>query len=501
MKLLIFLLFIISVPFSFSQSPVYPVRDSDINLGNPNGDVTWFSYTPVKKNGSSFEMYYTYNGIRSYATSITGTDWNFVSAVTAPSPESIIKKGSVWYLGYHKRYMDSVFFFTSTSYNGINFSAGTPMFTTGEDMSFFQNNDSFYCYIRPEAPREDPLRKIGLMRSSDFVNWTPLKTILWIDSSDYNDVNSPDFRKQYYNFSVFKNGNDWWGLANIYRVGDEGQDVEQNPPYEGDEQTIETQLLYSKDGINWMRTNNRQAFIPRSPGMMEIFGLPTVDNNTLWIYTIESERRHTNYDYENVNGRWFGIWRYSISLNDLNTWKPGTDINVTLAIEGQINQSGLHNSDDTVTVFLRNKFSPYSVIDSAKSVIRSNTLTGTFSMKNANSGSYFISVKSNNILETWSKNNVSVVKYQPLNYDFTTSSSQAYGDNMLLKYGKYCLYSGDMNRNGSIELSDIMYILNDVSSFITGDDNSDLNGDGFVDLYDMIFCVNNANLFIISEHP
>ena len=154
-----------------------------------------------------------------------------------------------------------------------------------------------------------------------------------------------------------------------------------------------------------------------------------------------------------------------------------------------------------MTVFLRNKFSPFSIIDSAKSVIRSNTLTGTFSMKNANSGSYFISVKSNNILETWSKSPVSVVKYQPLNYDFTASASQAYGNNLLFKNGKYCIYSGDMNRNGSIELSDVMYILNDVSSFITGDDNSDLNGDGFVDLYDIIFCVNNASLFITSEHP
>jgi hypothetical protein len=140
-------------------------------------------------------------------------------------------------------------------------------------------------------------------------------------------------------------------------------------------------------------------------------------------------------------------------------------------------------------------------MDSAKSVISSNTLTGSFSMKNANSGSYYISIKSNNILETWSKSPVSVVKYQPLSYDFTTSPSQAYGDNMMLKYGKYCIFSGDLNKNGSIELSDVMFILNDVISFTTGDDNSDINGDGVVDLYDLNFAVNNANLFITSEHP
>lgn len=495
-------MFFVSISsISSSQSPVYPVRDPQINLGSPNGDVFWYSYTPVKKNGNIFEMYYTYNGIKSYATSLTGTNWTFIANVLSPSSESIIKKGNVWYMGYHKRYLDSVFFFTSTSYNGINFSAGTPMFPTGEDMSFIINNDSFYCYIRPEAPREDPLRKIGILKSKDFANWTPMKTILWIDSTDYNDVNSPDFRKQYYNFSVFKNGADWWALANIYRVGDQGFDVEQDPPYTEDEHTIEVQLLYSKDGINWSRTNNREAFIPRSPGIMEVFGLPTVDNNTLWIYTIESERRHTNYDYENVNGRWFGIWRYSISLNDLNTWKPGTDLNLTMAAEGMINQNGLHNFEDSIYVYLRNSFSPYSIVDSAKGVIKANTLTGNFSMKNVTSGSYYISVKSGNLLETWSKNPVQVIKYQTFNYNFTTSASQAYGNNLILKNGKYCIYSGDIDKNRIIELSDVLDIFNDVNNFTSGYENSDLNGDGIVDLQDINVATNNANIFIRSKHP
>lgn len=501
MKLLIFSIFIFTSSFIYSQSPVYPVRDPIINFGNPNGDVTWFSYTPVRKNGSQFEMYYTYNGVRSLAVSPTGTDWSFVSSVTAPSPESIIKKGNVWYLGFHKRYLDSVFFFTSTSYNGINFSAGTPMFTTGEDMSFILNNDSFYCYIRPDAPREDPIRKIGLMKSYDFNNWSPIKTILWIDSAEYNNVSSPDFRKQYYNISVFKIGTDWWAIANIYRIGDSGFDVEQYPPYTADEHTIEPQLLYSSDGINWKRTNNRQAFIPRRPGIMEIFGLPTVDNNTLWIYTIESERRHTNYEYENVNGRWFGIWRYSLSLEDLNTWKPGTDINLTMAIEGQIRQNGLHNSDDSLTVYLRNIYSPYSIVDSAMGIISANTLSGTFSMKNVNSGSYYISVNNNNILETWSKYPVQISKYQTLNYNFTSSASQAYGNNLILKYGKYCVYSGDLDRNRTIELPDLLNIFEDVNSFVSGNDESDLNGDGTVDLIDLSMAANNSNIFIRTRHP
>ncbi len=172
-----------------------------------------------------------------------------------------------------------------------------------------------------------------------------------------------------------------------------------------------------------------------------------------------------------------------------------------MAAEGMINQNGLHNFEDSIYVYLRNSFSPYSIVDSAKGVIKANTLTGNFSMKNVNSGSYYISVKSGNLLETWSKNPVQVIKYQTFNYNFTTSASQAYGNNLILKNDKYCIYSGDIDKNRIIELSDVLDIFNDVNNFTSGYENSDLNGDGIVDLQDINVATNNANIFIRSKHP
>lgn len=483
------------------QSQIYPLRDASVNLSSPNGDVLYFTYTPVQKSGVQYEMYYTYNGVLKYATSLTGTNWTSITNVTAPMNESIIKKGNVWYMGYHNTYNDTVRFFTTQSTNGINFPAGVPRFTSGEDMSFMINNDSFYCYIRPKAPREDPIRKIGLMKSKDFINWTPIQTILAIDSADYNNVNSPDYRKQFYNMSVFKNGNDWWGLVNVLRLGDQGQDTEQLPPYNALEQTVETQLVYSTDGINWKRTNNRKAFIPRVSGMMEVLGLPTVVGNNLYIYTIESQRRHTDYENANINGRFFSVWRYNISLDNLNTWKHVTNINLTLGIEGLMNSAGKHNKSDSITMVLRRSSYPYSIVDSASAKIDSATLTGSFNMKNVTTGNYYVVVRGKNIIETWSRTTASITQYQSVNLNFTTSISVAYGNNLILKNGKYCVHSGDLDYNGIIELSDVLTTFNDAGNFSTGIYLTDLNGDNIVDLQDMNIVNTNANKFIRIKRP
>ena len=501
MKKSIVLFFLISTINCFAQTLVYPVKDASVNLGSAGGDVLWFTYTPVAKNGNVFELYYTFNGLLGKANSPTGTNWTTISYVTTPMSESIIKKGNIWYMGYHKTYNDSVYFFTTQSSNGVNFPAGTPRFYSGEDMTFTVVNDSFYCYIRPKAPREDLRRKIGLTKSKNFSDWTSIQTILAIDSSDFNDINSPDYKKTLYNMSVFKNGADWWGILNVYRVGDLGQDVEQLPPYNTLEHTVEPQLVYSKDGINWKRTNNRQAFIPRTNGMMEVFGLPTVVNDKLWIYTIESKRRHTDYESQNINGRYFGIYRYRMNMSDLEAWKPVTRINLTLAVEGLLNESGKHNSSENVSVFLRRNYYPYTIVDSAVGKIDSVSLTGSFAFSNVTSGNYYMTVNGKNILETWSKNLLQINEDQTLNVDFTSSASLAYGDNLKYKHGRYCVYSGDIDNNNIIGLSDVVLTFADMGNFFAGAGLTDLNGDHIVDLKDLNLIDNNSHHFISVKRP
>jgi hypothetical protein len=123
---------------------------------------------------------------------------------------------------------------------------------------------------------------------------------------------------------------------------------------------------------------------------------------------------------------------------------------------------------------------------------------GTFTFTNAlNSIPYYIVVKHRNAVETWSAAPQSFSSFS-LNYDFTTSAAQAYGSNLILKGGKYCFWSGDVNQDGVVNLSDMIIVDNDNSHTATGYLNSDVNGDGVINLSDMII-VDNTNSKTISR--
>src|SRR5664279_5643709 len=102
---------------------------------------------------------------------------------------------------------------------------------------------------------------------------------------------------------------------------------------------------------------------------------------------------------------------------------------------------------DTVTVELRNSTSPYVVVDSIRRVVDTAGV-GTFIFINAvNDTPYYLVVRHRNALETWSSTAHSFNSFT-LSYDFTSSQSQAYGNNLKLMGGKYCIYSGDVNQDG-----------------------------------------------------
>lgn len=159
---------------------------------------------------------------------------------------------------------------------------------------------------------------------------------------------------------------------------------------------------------------------------------------------------------------------------------------------------------DTVNVYLRNTFSPYTLADSVKGTIDSITHSGLFNFVYALTGSYYLVVKPFNCLETWSKIGGEFLAndYSIYNYDFTSAISQAYGNNLKLKGNKYCLYSGDINLDGYITLLDVLPIYNDAVSFVTGRFiKTDLTGDNIVDLTDVTLCYNNSSGFVRVIRP
>ncbi|MDQ3020048.1 MAG: hypothetical protein M3R36_05700 [Bacteroidota bacterium] len=182
---------------------------------------------------------------------------------------------------------------------------------------------------------------------------------------------------------------------------------------------------------------------------------------------------------------------------------PPISCEIRLAPEGLYNSMlDKLNRSETVTAYLRNQFSPYHIIDSAQALIDSNILTGNFQFSTATAaGTYYIVIRHRNTIETWSKDGGENLVRGNNNYDFTSSVSQAYGGNMILKGSRYCIYSGNVNNDMIIDTQDLLLIDNDLFNYETGSTVTDLTGDNLVDLEDMAIANENAANLIMVEWP
>lgn len=174
--------------------------------------------------------------------------------------------------------------------------------------------------------------------------------------------------------------------------------------------------------------------------------------------------------------------------------------NLTVLMEGMYdNASNQLKRKDSLKVYLKNSFAPYSAVDSAVGSIDSLSLTGLFTFPNASSGTYYIAVSHFNCIETWSKSGGESLSISTTgNYNFTTSSSQAFGDNLKLKGVRYTMFSGDVNKDGIIDGSDLSAIDNAAFNFKTGlRIPTDLNGDNITDATDFLIGDNNRNFISV----
>jgi hypothetical protein len=180
------------------------------------------------------------------------------------------------------------------------------------------------------------------------------------------------------------------------------------------------------------------------------------------------------------------------------------ELNLTALIEGLYDGTLDANTmvSDTAKVYLRETNSPFNLVDSAVSVLNSNG-NGTYTFENASAGaSYYIIVDQRNSINTWSAAGVSFpFAGIPVDYDFTSSSSTAYGGNLKLVGSEWTIYSGDVNKDGIVDLTDIVAIANNASSFVTGYVVTDLNGDLLVSLADLLIAYNNSAAFAEEKSP
>jgi endonuclease/exonuclease/phosphatase family metal-dependent hydrolase len=173
-------------------------------------------------------------------------------------------------------------------------------------------------------------------------------------------------------------------------------------------------------------------------------------------------------------------------------------INLTALIEGFYN--GISMIRDTVTVQLRTITSPYSLVDQTK-IYLSNSGTGIGNFSNAVNGTpYYLVIKHRNGIETWSAAS-QIFSSSSLTYDFTTASNKAYGNNLKLINGKWCIKAGDVNQDGFVNSADLNFVYsNNVSGFI-GYNSTDLNGDNFTEIADLTLVFTNYILGVQKIIP
>lgn len=191
---------------------------------------------------------------------------------------------------------------------------------------------------------------------------------------------------------------------------------------------------------------------------------------------------------------------FNFSINKRSVIK----LNLSALPEGKYdNEMNWVSVKDTVKVYLRETSSPYNITDSASGILDTINFSHVFSFYKSVSGSYYIVLKHDQCTETWSSSGgVELTNDSTIyNYDFTSYESQAYGNNLIQKGSKFCMYSGELNNDGFINLEDLLSIYNDAEMFKTGHVKTDLTGDKLVDLKDIIIAFNNSTRFIGVIRP
>lgn len=251
-------------------------------------------------------------------------------------------------------------------------------------------------------------------------------------------------------------------------------------------------------------------------GNFEVYNKRSLDNGQAWSVDkkITSNNAQSIFPFVTVSDKIVSIiWEEyrdgnpEVYFKRDSTGNPeAINLKITMIVEGFYNLNSNHlNRKDPVKAILRSSTSPYGVIDSAGAIIDSLTFSGIFYFTNAPAGQYFIIVKHRNSIETWSKDGGEFLSKNVLNsYNFSNDIKHAFGMNLKELASspvRFALYSGDVNQDGFIEVTDLSEIDNDVFNYLYGNPATDIDGNGMVDLSDISIADNNALNYVSLIRP
>jgi PKD repeat protein len=199
---------------------------------------------------------------------------------------------------------------------------------------------------------------------------------------------------------------------------------------------------------------------------------------------------------------------YPVSISS-----SGKTLEITVFLEGLYNGGGTmrqaNNESgpqfgpeiaDQITVELRNAGN-YGIIEYSDPVVFLSTGgAAQVNIPSGLTGSYYVTVKHRNSVETTSASPVSFAS-SVVGVTFDQPAS-VYGGNLLMMVdGNYVIFGGDANLDGGIDTGDMTPVDNDAAGFVSGYLPTDVNGDGTVDTGDMTIVDNNAASFTGKVTP
>jgi hypothetical protein len=155
---------------------------------------------------------------------------------------------------------------------------------------------------------------------------------------------------------------------------------------------------------------------------------------------------------------------------------------------------------DHITVELRDANNYSTVVWSLPDVPLSVSGTAEINTPAAHSGSYYITVRHRNSIETTIAAPVSFAG-STISQSFAAPTSVFGGNLKLSRDGLYLVYGGDVNQDGIVDTGDMNWVDNGSSAILRGYNAADANGDGIVDTSDMNIVDNNSTAIVRVRRP
>lgn len=449
--------------FSFpSLNTGFAVGYGNTMIKSTNGGLNWFNISIFSTTAQDLKSVFFINENTGWMCSTSDTVFYTTNSGSSWTPQ-------IWFTSE----ASEVFFINSTTgwilsqpklYRTLNAGMNWELINTGmgNDMFFFDSNHGWRTIY---SGGSSSLQKT----TNGGISWTPMYS-----TSDFRVIYSIDF----------VNENTGWAAG--YR---------------------EHILKTTNGGISW----TQQRDMGNSVGF---YSMDFINENTGWaigdpgvsVYTVNGGADWISVPLNSGRGKvkfFNSSTGWVVGGKIFKTTTSGftfRNLQCTSLIEGLYDGSLNTMISDTMKIILRNSSSPYGIIDSASAIINSNG-TGSFNFLNAVNGiNYFLVMKHRNSLETWSSSYMSFTSNN-LSYDFSTASSQAYGSNLKLKGTRWTIYSGDVNKDGSVDMNDVINTYNDANSFVSGYTVTDVNGDDITDLSDIVIILNNSTKFVHIIRP